>query len=74
MVFNFFIVSTDMHVDIVINYDLCDANEYVHRIGRTGRIGNRGQAISFYDPDLDQNLASDLVKKLKESRVHQQSF
>lgn len=35
----------------VINYDLPDAPEdYVHRIGRTGRAGNVGQAISLVTP------------------------
>lgn len=24
-------------------------DEYVHRIGRTGRLGNQGKATSFYD-------------------------
>lgn len=34
----------------VINFDMPkDIDEYVHRIGRTGRVGNRGRAISFYD-------------------------
>ncbi|MHC1778678.1 MAG: DEAD/DEAH box helicase [Bacteroidales bacterium] len=34
----------------VINYDLPeDAETYVHRIGRTGRAGNSGKAISFCD-------------------------
>lgn len=36
----------------VINFDLPKAvDEYVHRIGRTGRVGNRGKATSFYDPE-----------------------
>lgn len=36
------------NVDMVINYDLPDkAENYVHRVGRTGRGKNRGQAISF---------------------------
>ena len=34
----------------VVNYDLPDEiDEYVHRIGRTGRVGNRGLATSFYN-------------------------
>ena len=38
-------------VEFVINYDLPDNPEnYVHRCGRTGRAGNRGQALSFCDP------------------------
>lgn len=35
-------------VDYVVNYDLPDvAENYVHRVGRTGRGGDRGKAISF---------------------------
>ena len=35
----------------VINFDLPKfADEYVHRIGRTGRAGNKGNAISFVGP------------------------
>ncbi len=36
------------NVDIVINYDLPEQSEnYVHRVGRTGRASKKGQAISF---------------------------
>ena len=35
-------------IDMVINYDIPhDAESYVHRIGRTGRAGNKGEAILF---------------------------
>ncbi|XP_063840382.1 probable ATP-dependent RNA helicase vasa-like isoform X2 [Scylla paramamosain] len=55
-------------VGYVINYDLPkSADEYVHRIGRTGRVGNRGQAVSFYDPEQDLNLAKDLVRILTDA-------
>ena len=38
-------------VEHVINYDLPESiDEYVHRIGRTGRVGNVGKATSFFDP------------------------
>lgn len=37
-------------MELVINYDLPNVSEtYVHRIGRTGRAGKSGQAISFSD-------------------------
>lgn len=37
-------------MELVINYDLPNVSEtYVHRIGRTGRAGKDGQAISFSD-------------------------
>lgn len=40
------------HLSLVINYDLPDCTEdYVHRIGRTGRAGNTGKAISFVCPE-----------------------
>ena len=39
------------HVSHVINYDIPTAPEvYVHRIGRTGRIGREGVAITLLDP------------------------
>lgn len=42
----------------VINYDLPNVPEtYVHRIGRTGRAGLRGVAISFCDFDEKEQLA-----------------
>ena len=39
-------------IDYVINFDFpYEAEDYVHRIGRTGRAGNTGIAISFADED-----------------------
>ncbi len=47
----------------VINYDLPDEPEvYVHRIGRTGRAGNEGQAMSFCS--VDERLKLDEIEKL----------
>lgn len=42
-------------------------DEYVHRIGRTGRVGNRGKATSFFDSETDSALAGDLVKILNQA-------
>ena len=40
------------NIELVINYDLPEnAEDYVHRIGRTGRAGMSGKAISFATPD-----------------------
>ncbi|WP_416304986.1 DEAD/DEAH box helicase [Neptunicella sp. SCSIO 80796] len=40
-----------LHVSLVINFDLPKlADEYVHRIGRTGRAGNKGTAMSLVGP------------------------
>lgn len=54
-------------VNCVINFDLPNTiDEYVHRIGRTGRLGNCGKAVSFYDSSSDSSLASELVRILKQ--------
>jgi len=52
-------------VDHVINYDFPQGDqidEYVQRIGRTGRVGNPGRATSFFDQGDNRFLASDLLK------------
>lgn len=58
----------DIHdIKIVINYDIPRTiDEYVHRIGRTARIGNKGKAISFFN-DRDEVIAPALVNLLTES-------
>lgn len=56
------------NVKHVINYDLpSDIDEYVHRIGRTGRVGNVGQATSFFT-DKNRNLTRDLIDLLSEAK------
>lgn len=56
------------HVKHVINFDLpSDIEEYVHRIGRTGRMGNLGLATSFFN-EKNQNLASSLLDLLVEAK------
>jgi len=52
-------------VQHVINYDMPnEVDEYVHRIGRTGRVGNLGKATSLFCPDFDGKMAAGLVKVL----------
>jgi ATP-dependent RNA helicase DeaD len=47
------------HVSHVINYDLPSSAEvYVHRIGRTGRAGREGAAITILDPREQRLLRS----------------
>jgi ATP-dependent RNA helicase RhlB len=44
-------------VDLVVNYDIpTDAEDYVHRIGRTGRAGQSGRAITLADEGLVEYL------------------
>lgn len=53
----------------VVNYDLPSSiDEYVHRIGRTGRCGNLGKATSFFSADSDQAMAAPLLRILKEAK------
>jgi ATP-independent RNA helicase DbpA len=60
-------------LDLVVNFDLPnDPEVYVHRIGRTGRAGNTGIAISFltehelgkYDDILDYQDTNHEIKKI----------
>src|SRR5450830_1799738 len=53
----------------VINFDLpYNADDYVHRIGRTGRAGASGDAISLY-ADKDERLLVDIEKMIKHKFV-----
>ena len=46
-------------IELVINYDLPDdPGSYVHRIGRTGRAGMEGRAISLATPDQESDVRS----------------
>lgn len=48
-------------IELVINYDAPEqAEDYVHRIGRTGRAGKEGRAITFVMPSQ-----SDLLRKIE---------
>lgn len=73
------LVATDVAargIDIVdlgyvINYELpYVAEDYVHRIGRTGRAGNNGLAISLLSPDEEWLLTA--IEKVIDTRLLQQ--
>lgn len=54
---------------LVINFECPNHMEdYVHRVGRTGRAGNKGTAYTFITPEQDR-YAMDIVKALKLSGV-----
>jgi len=57
------LVSTDLfgrgidieRVNIVINYDFPDSSDqYLHRVGRAGRFGTKGLAVSFISTEADE--------------------
>ncbi|KAF5362403.1 hypothetical protein D9756_002662 [Leucocoprinus leucothites] len=55
------------NVTHVINYDLpSDIDDYVHRIGRTGRAGNTGVSTAFFNRS-NKNIVRDLVELLREA-------
>lgn len=55
-------------VDYVINYDIPNVPEdYIHRIGRTGRAGETGFAISFISPEQEADMRA--IEKLIKQEV-----
>ncbi|XP_057658537.1 ATP-dependent RNA helicase abstrakt [Diorhabda carinulata] len=59
----------------VINYDMPDDVEnYVHRIGRTGRSGNKGLATTFINKSNDESVLLDLKHLLMEAKQKVPTF
>ncbi|KAL5708502.1 RNA helicase [Ranunculus cassubicifolius] len=55
------------HVSHVVNFDLPnDIDDYVHRIGRTGRAGKSGLATAFFN-EGNSNMARSLAELMQES-------
>ena len=62
------------NVTHVINYDLpTDIDDYVHRIGRTGRAGNTGLATAFFNKD-NTNVVKGLIELLTEANQEVPDF
>ena len=56
-------------VSHVINFDMArDVEAYVHRIGRTGRAGNSGESVTFWNPDYDKECSPALVKIAEDAK------
>merc|ERR1712183_733054 len=67
-------VSTDLFgrgidiekVNVVINYDMpTDSDSYLHRVGRAGRFGTKGLAITFAASDEDKKVLADVQSRLE---------
>ncbi|XP_017806354.1 ATP-dependent RNA helicase DDX42 isoform X2 [Papio anubis] len=57
-------------IKTVINYDVArDIDTHTHRIGRTGRAGEKGVAYTLLTPK-DSNFAGDLVRNLEGANQH----
>jgi ATP-dependent RNA helicase DDX3X len=57
------------NVTHVVNYDLpADVDDYVHRIGRTGRAGNLGKSTAFFNMNHDKNILKELYELLAEAK------
>jgi ATP-dependent RNA helicase DDX19/DBP5 len=63
-------------VQLVINYDVPfhsdrnkqkvgDADNYLHRIGRTGRFGTKGIALSIFDREDDKKYLDQIMDHYK---------
>ena len=62
------------NVTHVVNYDLpTDIDDYVHRIGRTGRAGNTGLSTAFFNRG-NRGVVRDLLDLLKEAHQEVPAF
>lgn len=70
------LVSTDIwgrgidieRVNIVINYDMPEESDtYLHRVGRAGRFGTKGLAITFASTEEDAKILEDVQSRFEVS-------
>ncbi|CEM08121.1 unnamed protein product [Vitrella brassicaformis CCMP3155] len=68
------LVSTDLmgrgidieRVNIVVNYDMPDdSNQYLHRVGRAGRFGTKGLAVSFTSTEADTAMLNEIQARFE---------
>ena len=53
-------------VNIVVNYDTpTDADSYLHRVGRAGRFGTKGLAITFVSHDEDEQVLQSIQSRFE---------
>eukprot|EP01096_Ripella_sp_DP13-Kostka_P000557 TRINITY_DN105_c0_g2_i1.p1 TRINITY_DN105_c0_g2~~TRINITY_DN105_c0_g2_i1.p1 ORF type:complete len:448 (+),score=237.71 TRINITY_DN105_c0_g2_i1:99-1346(+) len=66
------LVATDLmgrgidveHVNVVINFDMSPSpDQYLHRVGRAGRFGTKGLALSFIASQDDATVLNDIQKR-----------
>jgi len=68
------LISTDIfgrgvdfeRVNIVINYDMSkSADQYLHRVGRSGRFGTKGLGISFVSSEEDSSILEQVQSRFE---------
>jgi len=68
------LVATDLfgrgidieRVNVVINYDFPDdSDQFLHRVGRAGRFGTKGIAISFVSSEPDQEILNKVQSRFE---------
>jgi len=53
-------------VNIVINYDMPDeSNQYLHRVGRAGRFGTKGLAVTFVASEEDSGILNQVQERFE---------
>ena len=53
-------------VNIVINYDIPDnSDQYLHRVGRAGRFGTKGLAITFVSTEADHEMLNQVQSRFE---------
>ncbi len=66
------------NVEFVVNYDLPEVTEnYVHRVGRTGRGNQNGQAVSFCSPEekvILEEIESFLTKEIEVLKIDKNEY
>jgi ATP-dependent RNA helicase UAP56/SUB2 len=51
-------------VNVVFNFDMpSDSDTYLHRVGRAGRFGTKGLAITFVTDENDQTVLSSIQNR-----------
>jgi len=53
-------------INVVFNYDMADdSDSYLHRVGRAGRFGTKGLAITFISGTKDLEVLEDIQKRFE---------
>lgn len=65
-------------VELILNYDLPrDPDDYIHRVGRTARAGQKGESLSFvsqYDIELILAIEENSNKKMEELKISEEDI